>query len=71
MSREDYADEQELLDAVNDEQFERPRSTGKANTLKARRQVEALLEERRLRRAIDDDYYFGIDDTDSDPAEQA
>ncbi|WP_110667711.1 PA3496 family putative envelope integrity protein [Salinicola halophilus] len=61
MSREQYADEQALLDAVNDEQFERPRSS-KTDTLKARRQVEALLEERRLKRAIDDDWYCDFGD---------
>ncbi|WP_110686895.1 PA3496 family putative envelope integrity protein [Salinicola aestuarinus] len=59
MSREEYADEQDVLDAVNDEQFDRPRSSkaDKIDTLKARRQVEALLEERRLKRAIEDDWY--------------
>nr|WP_110655482.1 hypothetical protein [Salinicola halimionae] len=56
MSREEYIDEQDFSEAVNDEQFERPRSS-KADSLRARRQVEALLEERRLRRAIEDDWY--------------
>ncbi|KFF48326.1 MULTISPECIES: PA3496 family putative envelope integrity protein [Salinicola] len=65
MSREDYAEDQELYDAVNDEQFERPRSS-KADTLKARRQVEALLEERRLKRAIEDDWYADFDDEDEE-----
>lgn len=61
MSREDFIDDQEYSEAVNDEQFERPRSS-KADTLRARRQVEALLEERRLKRAIDDDWYNDFGD---------
>ncbi|KAA0017573.1 hypothetical protein F0A16_13590 [Salinicola corii] len=56
MSREEYIDDQDFSEAINDEQFERPRSS-KADTLRARRQVEALLEERRLKRAIEDDWY--------------
>ncbi|GAB2801941.1 hypothetical protein GCM10027040_32260 [Halomonas shantousis] len=55
MSREDFADEQDFFDAVNDEHFSRPRSS-RADTLRVRRQVEALLEERRLKRAIEDDW---------------
>ena len=61
MSREDFADDQDYSEAVNDEQFERPRSS-KADTLRARRQVEALLEERRLKRAIEDDWYNDFSD---------
>ncbi len=45
----------DFFDAVNDEHFSRPRSS-RADTLRARRQVEALLEERRLKRAIEDDW---------------
>ncbi|MYL23135.1 PA3496 family putative envelope integrity protein [Vreelandella massiliensis] len=41
--------------AVNDHYYGRSRSS-KSDTLRARRRVEALLEERRLRRAIDDDW---------------
>ncbi|EPC01207.1 hypothetical protein L861_11575 [Litchfieldella anticariensis FP35 = DSM 16096] len=55
-------DEQEFLDAVNDEHYTRSRSSSKADTLRARRQVEALLEERRLKRAIEDDWLLDMDD---------
>ena len=48
-------DEVEYSDAVNDEEYSRPRSS-RADTLRARRRVEALLEERRLRRAIEDEW---------------
>ena len=41
------------LDAVNDEHYSRGRSN-RNDTLHARRRVEALLEERRLRKALDD-----------------
>ncbi|MGE4532987.1 PA3496 family putative envelope integrity protein [Halomonas sp.] len=51
-----YDDDQELTDAVNDDDYVRPRATSRADTLRARRRVEALLEERRLRRAIEDDW---------------
>ena len=50
------SDEQDDYDAVNDEHYNRPR-TSRADTLRARRQVEALLEERRLKRAIEDDWF--------------
>jgi len=62
MSREDFVEEQDFSEAINDEQFERPRSSSKADTLRARRQVEALLEERRLQRAIEDDWYNDFGD---------
>lgn len=42
-------------DAVNDHDYGRSRPS-KSDTLRARRRVEALLEERRLRRAIADDW---------------
>jgi len=48
-------DEADFSEAVNDEDYSRPRSN-RADTLRARRRVEALLEERRLRRAIEDDW---------------
>ncbi|SDL00857.1 hypothetical protein SAMN05192555_102168 [Franzmannia pantelleriensis] len=55
------SDEQDIFDAVNDdsylpEQEPRTRSSSRADTLRARRQVESLLEERRLKRAIEDDW---------------
>ncbi len=50
-----FDDEADLSDAVNDDEYVRPRSN-RADTLRARRRVEALLEERRLRRAIEDDW---------------
>ncbi|MDN3521850.1 PA3496 family putative envelope integrity protein [Halomonas ramblicola] len=49
-------DDQDLLEAVNDDDYVRPRPSSRADTLHARRRVEALLEERRLRRAIEDDW---------------
>jgi hypothetical protein len=48
-------DDTESNDAVNDEHYGRSRPN-KRDILRARRRVEALLEERRLRRAIDDDW---------------
>ncbi|ALM54524.1 PA3496 family putative envelope integrity protein [Halomonas huangheensis] len=45
-------------DAVNDDDYGRSRSSSRADTLRARRRVEALLEERRLKQAIDDDWGF-------------
>ncbi|MBD3898163.1 hypothetical protein IEI94_20110 [Halomonas sp. ML-15] len=65
MSRDHLAntlsDEQDFFDAVNDDSFPpeqegRTRSSSRADTLRARRQVESLLEERRLKRAIEDDW---------------
>ena len=56
------SDEQDDYDAVNDEHYSRPR-TSRADTLRARRQVEALLEERRLKRAIEDDW---LDDSEEE-----
>ncbi|MDR5904384.1 PA3496 family putative envelope integrity protein [Franzmannia qiaohouensis] len=55
------SDDADGFDAVNDdsyspEQETRTRSTSRADTLRARRQVESLLEERRLKRAIEDDW---------------
>jgi hypothetical protein len=54
-------DEQDFLEAVNDDDYARPRSSSRADTLRARRRVEALLEERRLKRAIEDDWML-LDD---------
>ncbi|MCP1314633.1 MULTISPECIES: PA3496 family putative envelope integrity protein [unclassified Halomonas] len=48
-------DDFDNLDAVNDEQYGKHKPS-KADTLRARRQVEAWLEERRLKRAIEDDW---------------
>ncbi|MGS2744156.1 PA3496 family putative envelope integrity protein [Halomonas sp. LS-001] len=53
-------DDLDPVDAVNDEHYSRSRSN-KNDTLRARRRVEALLEERRLRKALDDGW-----DTDED-----
>ncbi|MFN2411057.1 MAG: PA3496 family putative envelope integrity protein [Halomonas sp.] len=50
------ADDFESAEAVNDEHYSRSRSSIKADSLRARRQVEAWLEERRLKRAIDDSW---------------
>lgn len=58
---EQLSDEQEFLDAVNDAHFSRPRGS-RNDTLRARRQVEALLEDRRLKRAIEDDWLADLDD---------
>lgn len=61
LNRENYstesleADEFDNLDAVNDEQYGKHKPS-KADTLRARRQVEAWLEERRLQRVIEDDW---------------
>ncbi|GEK47272.1 hypothetical protein PRZ61_03950 [Halomonas pacifica] len=52
------ADEQDFLDAVNDDNFGRSPRSSRADTLRARRRVESLLEERRLRRAIEDDWLY-------------
>lgn len=56
-------DDEDSYDAVNDdsypsEQESRPRHVSRADTLRARRQIESLLEERRLKRAIEDDWQF-------------
>jgi len=53
----DFLDTDDLdsVDAVNDDHYGRSRSS-KSDTLRARRRVEALLEERRLRKALDDDW---------------
>lgn len=45
----------ENLDAVNDDHYGKSKPN-KASSLRARRQVEAWLEERRLQRAIEDDW---------------
>ncbi|GHB08450.1 PA3496 family putative envelope integrity protein [Modicisalibacter luteus] len=58
---EQLTDEQDFFDAVNDAQFSRSRSN-RTDTLRARRQVEALLEERRLKRAIEDDWLNDFSD---------
>jgi hypothetical protein len=61
LNRETYtndaldADEFENLDAVNDDHYSKSKPS-KADTLRARRQVEAWLEERRLQRALEDDW---------------
>lgn len=52
----DDTDEADVDDAVNDDHYQRPRPGSRAETLRARRRVEYLLEERRLRRAIEDDW---------------
>ncbi|MBE0488839.1 MAG: hypothetical protein IBX53_07145 [Halomonas sp.] len=49
-------DEVDFSEAVNDDDYGRSRPASRADTLRARRRVEALLEERRLRRAIEDDW---------------
>jgi hypothetical protein len=51
-----HEDEPEFLEAVNDDDYTRPRASNRHETLRARRRVEALLEERRLKRAIEDDW---------------
>ncbi|RDB42393.1 hypothetical protein DU490_13335 [Halomonas sp. DQ26W] len=51
-----HEDEQDFLEAVNDDDYTRPRASSRHETLRARRRVEALLEERRLKRAIEDDW---------------
>lgn len=60
MSRDSLLDEAYYdvndQDAVNDDDYGRTRPTSRADTLRARRRVEALLEERRLKQAIDDDW---------------
>jgi len=57
----DLADsDPDFPDAVNDDDS-RARPASRADTLRARRRVEALIEERRLRRVIDDDW--SLDDT--------
>ncbi|MBS9402888.1 hypothetical protein KG088_04535 [Halomonas sp. TRM85114] len=49
-------DELDTHDAMNDDDYGRSRPSSRADTLRARRRVEALLEDRRLRRAIEDDW---------------
>lgn len=49
------AEEFDNLGAVNDDHYGKHKPS-KADTLRARRQVEAWLEERRLQRAIEDDW---------------
>lgn len=49
------SDDFEGLDAVNDDHYGKSKPS-KADSLRARRQVEAWLEERRLQRAIEDDW---------------
>ncbi|MFB9869073.1 PA3496 family putative envelope integrity protein [Vreelandella sulfidaeris] len=49
------SDEFDSLDAVNDDHYGKSKPS-KADSLRARRQVEAWLEERRLQRAIEDDW---------------
>ena len=52
----DDATDRESADAMNDDDYAPPRASSRAETLRARRRVESLLEERRLRRAIEDDW---------------
>ena len=52
----DTHDDDDFLEAVNGDDYVRPRASSRADTLRARRRVEALLEERRLKRAIEDDW---------------
>ncbi|WP_346795365.1 hypothetical protein R5M92_07950 [Halomonas sp. Bachu 37] len=52
----DSQDDFDTLEAVNDDHYGRSKSSSKADTLRARRRVEALLEARRLQRAIEDDW---------------
>ncbi|WP_304526020.1 PA3496 family putative envelope integrity protein [Halomonas sp. I5-271120] len=47
-----------FMDAVNDSQYTPSRSS-RAENLQARRRLESLLEERRLKQVIDDDW--GLD----------
>jgi hypothetical protein len=49
-------DEPDAFEAVNDDDYGRQRPTHRAEALDARRRVETLLEDRRLRRAIEDDW---------------
>ncbi|SFU43682.1 PA3496 family putative envelope integrity protein [Halomonas korlensis] len=49
-------DELDTHEAMNDDDYGRSRPSSRADTLRARRRVEALLEDRRLRRAIEDDW---------------
>lgn len=49
-------DELDSHEAMNDDDYGRSRPSSRADTLRARRRVEALLEDRRLRRAIEDDW---------------
>ncbi|MFD2190649.1 PA3496 family putative envelope integrity protein [Pistricoccus aurantiacus] len=50
-------DEQDYDAAVNDDDYTTPVRTGsRADTLRARRQVEHWLEERRLKRHIEDSW---------------
>ncbi|MEQ6889945.1 hypothetical protein ABE957_14815 [Halomonas sp. CS7] len=50
-----FDDDQDYLSAVNDDAVH-ARPASRAEILQARRRVEALIEERRLRRAIEDDW---------------
>lgn len=50
-----FDDDRDYLSADNDDAAE-ARPASRADTLRARRRVEALIEERRLRRAIADDW---------------
>ncbi|XKH59425.1 hypothetical protein LG290_12130 [Halomonas sediminis] len=52
----DASDELDTSEAVNDEHYGRSRSSSKTDALRARRRVEALLEERRLKRVIEDSW---------------
>ena len=53
---DDFYDEDDNDDAVNDDDYRRARPASRADQLRARRRLEGLLEERRLRRAIEDDW---------------
>ena len=72
MSRDSLLDDAYLdlsdQEAVNDEDYSRSRPSNRADTLRARRRVEALLEDRRLRQAIDDDW--GYDEEEEEEEEE-
>ncbi|ATJ83874.1 PA3496 family putative envelope integrity protein [Halomonas beimenensis] len=53
---DDFFDEADHDPAVNDETYQRARPASRAEQLRARRRLETLLEDRRLRRAIEDDW---------------
>ncbi len=56
LANEFLDDELDTPEAMNDDDYGRSRPGSRADTLRARRRVEALLEDRRLRRAIEDDW---------------
>ncbi|RAR63144.1 hypothetical protein BCL93_103377 [Onishia taeanensis] len=56
-----------FMDAVNDSQYNPTRSS-RAENLQARRRLESLLEERRLKQVIDDDW--GLDGEEEEEEEE-